>query len=98
ALFHAKQYPAAIAAADKLAVDFPASDWRFKAVFLKAQSLIEQKKYQDAAVIYESESARIFSPARKQELVGAIISFAAKLTAKPDPNVPDAPKPDFAKA
>ena len=98
ALFQAKKYAEAEAATDRLNADFPKSDWSHKAVFLKAQSLIERKKFAEAAAIYESEAARILAPERKQALVGEILRFAAKLEAKPDPNVPDAPKPDFAKA
>lgn len=98
ALFQLKKFADAVVAADQLLADFPESGWRHKAVFLKAQALIEQKKFADAAVIYEKESARILSPERKQSLVGEILRFAEKLEAKPDPNVPDAPKPDFAKA
>ena len=60
--------------------------------------MIEQKKFAEAAAIYQAESARILSPDRKQALVGEILRFAEKLEAKPDPNVPDAPQPDFAKA
>jgi len=98
ALFHAKQYPAAIAATEQLAATYPKSDWLRKAVFLRAQALIEQKQYAAAAAIYEAEATRILSPERKQALVAEILRFAEKLEAKPDPNVPDAPKPDFAKA
>ena len=98
ALFHAKKFADAVKAADQLMADFPKSDWRHKAVFLKAQALIEQKNFSGAAAIYSAESARILAPLRKQELVGEILRFAAKLEAKPDPNVPDAPQPDFAKA
>ncbi len=98
ALFLAKKYADATNVADRLIEDFPKSDWRFKAVFLKAQALIEQKKFAEAAAIYQAESSRILSPERKQALVGEILRFAARLEVKPDPNVPDAPKPDFAKA
>ncbi len=98
ALLQAKKFADAVTAADKLQADFPKSTWFHKAVFLKAQALIEQKKFAEAAAIYEAEATRILAPDRKQALVGEILRFAAKLEAKPDPNVPDAPKPDFAKA
>ena len=98
ALLQAKKFAAAVTAADQLLADFPNSAWGHKAVFLKAQALIEQKNFAAAATIYEAESARILAPDRKQALVGEILRFAEKLEAKPDPNVPDAPKPDFAKA
>ncbi len=93
-----KHFPEAVVVADQLVEEFPKSEWRHKAVFLKAQALIEQKKFAEAAAIYETESARILSPKRKQELVGEILRFAEKLEAKPDPKVPDAPQPDFQKA
>jgi hypothetical protein len=98
ALFQAKKYPEAATAADRLSVSFPKSAWRFKATFLKAQSLIEQKKFEQAAALYKSEANPLLAAERKQELVGVIVAFADKLSAKPDPNVPDAPKPDFQKA
>jgi TolA-binding protein len=98
ALFHDKKFDQASAAADHLADTFPDSGWRFKATFLKAQSHIEQKKFQQAAAIYQNEAARLLDPARKQRLVGDIVAFADKLTVKPDPTQVDAPKPDFQKA
>ena len=98
ALFQAKKFAAAVTEASQLATAFPKSGWRFKATFLQAQGLVEQKKFQEAAAIYQSEATRILAADRKQELVGVIVAFADKLSAKPDPNVPDAPKPDFTKA
>ncbi len=98
ALFHAKKLPEAATAADQLSVSFPQSVWRFKATFLKAQSLIEQKQFQQAAALCQSEATRLLAADRKQELVGVIVAFADKLAARPDPNVPDAPQPDFQKA
>ncbi len=98
ALFHGKKFPEAAAAADQLVAGFPRSVWRYKASFLKAQSLVEQKMFQQAAALYQSEAARLLASERKQELVGVIVAFADKLTAKPDPNVPDAPQPDYQKA
>lgn len=88
----------AVNTADQLIKEFPESAWLHKAVFLKAQALIEQKKFAEAAELYASESSRILAPERKQALVGEILRFAAKLEAKPDPSVPDAPNPDFSKA
>lgn len=98
ALLQDKKFPDAVIASDQLIKDFPKSEWRFKAVFLKAQALIEQKKFGEAAAIYQTESARILSPERKQALVGEILRFAEKMEVKPDPNVPDAPPANFAKA
>jgi TolA-binding protein len=97
-LFNAKKFAEAGTVADQLAGAFPKSEWRFKATFLKAQALVEQKQFQPAAAIYQSEAARLLAAERKQELVGVIVAFADKLATKPDPNVPDAPKPDFQKA
>ena len=44
ALFNAKKFPEAASTADQLAESFPKSVWRYKATFLKAQSLVEQKR------------------------------------------------------
>ena len=98
ALFHAKKYAEAATAAEQLAKAFPQSVWRHKATFLKAQAWVEQKKFQAAAAIYQSEAARILAAGRKQDLVGVIVAFADKLSTPPDPALPDAPKPDFQKA
>ena len=98
ALFQAKKFSEAAVVADQLSVSFPQSAWRFKATFLKAQSLVEQKQFQPAAALYRSEAARLLAAGRKQELVGVIVAFADKLAAQPDPNAPDAPQPDFVKA
>ena len=97
-LFQSKKFAAAVTEAGLLVTTFPKSEWRYKATFLQAQALVEQKKFQEAAAIYQSEATRILAADRKQELVGVIVAFADKLTAKPDTNVPDAPKPDFPKA
>ena len=97
-LFNGKKFAEAATAADQVAAAFPKSDWRFKATFLKAQALVEQKQFQPAAAVYQAEAARLLAAGRKQELVGVIVQFADKLATKPDPNVPDASKPDFQKA
>ena len=96
--FNAKKFAAAITAAEQLATAFPQSIWRYKATFLKAQSLVEQKDFKAAAALYQTEAARLLAAERKQDLVGVIVAFADKLTATPDPKIPDAPKPDFQKA
>lgn len=98
AQLQAKKFGDAIQTANQLAKEHPQSTWVHKGVFLTAQALVEQKKFAEAATIYEAEAARILAPERKEALVGEILRFAAKLEEKPDPNVPDAPKPDFAKA
>jgi tetratricopeptide (TPR) repeat protein len=98
ALFNARKYPEAMAAADQLSEVFTNSIWRFKATFLKAQSLVEQKQFKEAAAIYQAEAIRLLAAERKQELVDVIASFADKLATLADPNVPDSPKPDYRKA
>jgi len=97
-LFSAKRYGDAEAAADAFAKDFPQSPWRFKAAFLKAQSLVERKQYAQASVLYQAEAARLLAAERKQDLVRVITDFADKLATEPDPKVPDAPKADYQKA
>ena len=98
ALFQAKNYAGSIKATEALLAQYPMSDWRYKAIFLKAQALVEQKNFKEAAAIYEAEAKRILSPERKQELAGVIISFADRLTVKPAANDPGATPPDFNKA
>jgi len=98
ALLNAKKFAEAAETAAALPERFPQSAWKDKAIFLKAQALVEQKKFQEAAEIFEKEAGRILSAERKQALVSVITAFADKLAAPADPSVPDAPKPDFAKA
>ncbi|MEI7900592.1 MAG: tetratricopeptide repeat protein [bacterium] len=98
ALLNAKKFAEAAATAAALPERFPKSSWAYKAVFLNAQALVEQKKFEEAAELFEKEAGRILSAERKQALVGVITAFADKLAAPPDPAAPDAPKPDFAKA
>lgn len=98
AQFHAKNHAGCVGTTDALLSGFPQSEWRQKTIFLKAQALTESKKFDQAAVIYENEATRLLAPERKAELIAAITKFAEKLTAKPDPKQPDAPKPDFRKA
>ncbi len=98
ALLNAKKHAEAATTAAALPAQFPKSSWCFKAGFLRAQALIEQKQYKEAAEIYEQEAGRILSTERKQALVGVITAFADKLATPADPEAPDAPKPDFARA
>jgi tetratricopeptide (TPR) repeat protein len=96
--YNAKKYAETVREADQLAGAFPQSIWRFKATFLKAQALVEQKQFKEAAALYQTEAARLLAAGRKQELAGVIVSFADKLTVPPDPGIPDAPRPDYQKA
>jgi tetratricopeptide (TPR) repeat protein len=98
ALFHAGKFSESTATAELLLAQDQKSDWYYKALYLKAQSLVEQRRFKDAAGIYEAEANRILSPQRKQELAGVIIQFADKLTVKPAVNDPGASPPDFNKA
>ena len=98
ALFHAGKFAESAAAADALLARVPGSDWRFKALFLKAQAFVEQKNFKAAAAIYETEASRILSAPRKQALAEVIIQFADKLTLKPAAHDPGALPPDFNKA
>jgi TolA-binding protein len=66
AQFLGKTFADAIATADRLMADFPESDWRHKAVFLKAQALIEQKKLAEAAAIYD----QLREKHREEEVTG----------------------------
>jgi len=98
ALFHAGKFSESITTIDALLTSDPKSDWHYKALYLKAQALIEQKRFKEAAEIYETEATRILSPQRKQELAAVIIQFADKLTVKSAANDPGALPPNFNKA
>lgn len=98
ALFHNKKHAESEAVCDKLIADFPDSPWKHKASFLKAHTLASRGKYDAALVIYETESTRLFSKQRKDEVAGSLLEFAGIFAKQPDPADLDAPKPDFQKA
>ena len=84
----AKQHDAALADCDAVPAE---SAWHRKAVFLKAQCLIELHRHQEAEAIYSAEAARLFSVTRKEKLAGVLAAFAAELTREPLPGEPPLP-------
>ncbi|MHB1155680.1 MAG: MG2 domain-containing protein [Phycisphaerales bacterium] len=98
ALSQAKQYDKAILAADAALTRFPDSPWTAKTIFLKAQCLIQLRRFTDAEKIYEQQTHSLLSADRKAEIAQVLIDFAEQLCAKPDPAKPDAPQPEYAKA
>ena len=63
ARFRAKQYAESLQDCEAIPED---SDWYRKAIFLKAENLIAQKRHGAAEAIYRSEAGRLFSVARKE--------------------------------
>ena len=81
----AKQNDAALADCDAVPAD---SAWHRKAIFLKAQCLVELHRHQEAEAIYSAEAARLFSVTRKEKLAGVLAAYAAELTREPLPGEP----------
>jgi len=81
----AKQHEAALAECDTVPAE---SAWHRKAVFLKAQCLVELHRHQEAEAIYSAEATRLFSVARKDKLAGVLAAFATELTREPLPGEP----------
>ncbi|MFT6575788.1 MAG: tetratricopeptide (TPR) repeat protein [Paracoccaceae bacterium] len=67
-------------------------------VFLKAQALAADRKFQEALVIYQAEAGRIFSEKRQDEVAGELMTFAELFAKEPGPAELDAPKADYGKA
>jgi len=77
---------------------FPESSWRHKVVFLKAQALAAQRKFEEALAIYQSEAGRIFKEERQDEVAGHLVEFAELFATEPAPEDLDAPRADYEKA
>ena len=92
------KHAAAESVASALLKGHPESKWKFKARFLLARALIEQRKHKEAEAIYAAEAERVFSTERKQTLAERLITFADKLSREPDPTELDALPADHAKA
>ena len=93
-----KSHAEAESTCDTLLQNFPESSWKYKAIFLKAHTLVARGDYQGALKIYEVESNRLFSEERKDEVAKTLLEFADLFATIPAPEDLDAPKPDFEKA
>ncbi|MFK7909899.1 MAG: tetratricopeptide repeat protein, partial [Akkermansiaceae bacterium] len=98
ALFHNGKDNGSVATCDKLANDFPKSEWGRKALFLKCQALVRQKKFKEAEAIYEAEANRLFSANRKKGIANVLVKFGDELSRKPGDDELDAPPADYNKA
>ena len=98
ALYYSGEHNLAVQVADDLIQEHEGSPWLRKARFLKAQSLIRQRKFKDAERIYEEEANRLLSKGRKQGIAGVFIELADALATKPDPSDVGAPPPNYGKA
>ncbi len=98
ALHYNREYAPSIQAAQVVLDQHKDSAWMRKALFLKAQSLIAQRKYPEAEGIYEAEALRLVSEARKKEIAGVIVQFADALCKKPAPTDVGAVPPNYGKA
>jgi tetratricopeptide (TPR) repeat protein len=69
-----------------------------KIEFLKAAALVELRRFEEAAKVYEVAAEGLLGPNRKDEIARRILEIADALAADPDPSDPGAPKPDHGKA
>ena len=97
-LFYQGQYDPAIAAAEVVLTQYEDSIWRQKALFLKAQAMVQKKDYRGAEAIYEAEAARLLGPARKHDVAGVLVKFADAMATKGDPHDVGAPPPNYPRA
>ncbi|KKL67370.1 hypothetical protein LCGC14_2135660, partial [marine sediment metagenome] len=98
ALFYGGKHAEAVKSADAVIAAREKSPWLRKALFLKANALIQQRKFKEAEGIYEKEANRLLSQTRKKRIAGVIIRFADTLAKKPDPNDVGATPPNYTKA
>ncbi|MCY2995737.1 MAG: tetratricopeptide repeat protein, partial [Planctomycetota bacterium] len=88
----------AIAAAQRVLMQYKNSVWRQKAMFLTAQAMVQQKNYRGAEEIYEAETLRLLGAARKHEVAGVLVKFADAMATQGDPHDVAALPPNYAKA
>ncbi len=98
ALFLAGDFAASATVAGRLVDDHPESFWYYKARFLQAQCLAEQKDYRGAEAIYAAEAHRLLSGERKKTVARAIVELADRLATEAAPRALDAPKPAYLQA
>ncbi|HTF90675.1 MAG TPA: MG2 domain-containing protein [Planctomycetota bacterium] len=95
ALSQADRRKEAFEVLDQLERSAPQSIWITKASFLRADLLRLERRFQEAAAIYEAQARRLSGPARQAELAEVYLRFAEELAAPA--SAPNA-KPDFARA
>lgn len=98
ALHHAGEHGSAIRTLDQLITGHANSTWFRKARFLKTDSLVELRRFEEAETILADEAQRLLSADRKKELAGLFIRFADDLATEPDPSDVGAPPADYHKA
>ena len=84
----------ALAALDRIFADHSGSKWYYKALFKKADILIAQKQFGEAARIYEGQSERLLSQNRKILIANIYIGYADDFFQPPDEDTP----PDYNRA
>src|SRR6185295_14779391 len=82
-------------ALDQLGRTAPASIWTSKASFLRADLLRLDRRFEEAAAIYEAQARRLSGSERQAELAQVYMRFAEELAAPP--SAPNA-KADFVRA
>ena len=96
--YYLKKYPASIQTAERVIALGDKTSWLHKARFLQARSLVALRQFKKAELIYQEESHRLLSKARKHEIASVILSFADALAKKPEQNDVGALPPDYGKA
>ena len=88
----------AVTACDLLISKHPDSEWIPKARFLKARSLIEQRKHKEAEVIFAAEARRLFSSERKEDIANVLVTFGDRFATERKPGDLTSPPADYNKA
>jgi uncharacterized protein YfaS (alpha-2-macroglobulin family)/TolA-binding protein len=98
AQFYEKDFSNAIQTCEQFLGKYQNSSWYQKAIFLQAQCHIQLKQFKEAEAIYEKETTRLLSAARKEEIASVYVRFAEALSRKPTKDELDAPPPNYQKA
>jgi len=77
---------------------FPDSHWFHKGRLRRSQILMRLNRYGEAQKILEQETTRLRSGDRIEELAVILLEVADRISAKPDPNLPDPPAPQYQRA
>jgi uncharacterized protein YfaS (alpha-2-macroglobulin family)/TolA-binding protein len=97
-LFYDKKYSEAIKVCDEITAKQAESAWNKKAVFLKADCLLQQKNFVEAEKIYNQEAQRLLLSARKEDIANIYFRFAEEVSRIPKKDELDVPPPNFQKA
>ena len=85
ALYYSGEHQACIEACDAVK---PESDWKKKAVYLKAEAFIARNRHREAVEIFAAQADDMFGPARKDGVAKLLEDYADSLSKQKGKQVP----------